>query len=73
MVKVGDTFVAKSLVPGFPDLTVIFKGIQETGFENFPDFAVYDLTEDIPGHPKDSTVSRDTIEENGYILDSKAP
>ncbi len=73
MAKVGDRFVAKSLVLGLPDLTVIFRGIQETGFEGFPDFAMYDLTTSIPGHPKYSTVSKDTIKESGFVLPNDAP
>lgn len=73
MTKVGDKFIAKSMVSGFPDLIVVFKGIQETGFENFPDFAVYDLTVDLPGHPKHSTVSKDTLYASGYVLQHDAP
>lgn len=73
MAKVGDRFVAKSMVSGFPDLIVVFKGIQETGFESFPDFAMYDLTTDLPNHPKYSTVSKDTIHASGYVLQHDAP
>jgi hypothetical protein len=69
----GDKFIAKSIVPGVPDVLIVFKGMQETGFEEFPAFALYDLTADIPGHPKDSTVGRDTLEESGYVLPKEAP
>ena len=74
MANKGDKFLAKSIVPGVPDVIVIFKGIQETEFEDeFPSFALYDLTEDIPEHPKNSTVSKTTLEESGYVLPQEAP
>lgn len=73
MANKGDRFVARSIVPGVPNVVVIFKGMQETGFDDFPAFAIYDLIEDIPGHPKDSTVSKDTLEQSGYVLPNEAP
>jgi hypothetical protein len=44
---------------------VEFAGIQEGG-GIFPDFELYNLTEDIEGHPSGSTVSRKTLEDAGY-------
>jgi len=73
MANKGDKFIARSMVPGVPNLVVVYKGMQETGFDDFPAFAVYDLTADIPGHPKYSTVGRDTIEQSGYVLPNEAP
>ena len=72
MVKVGDKFIAKSMVPGFSTITVIFRGVQ-LGVAHIPDFALYDLTTDLPGHPKSSTVTKDTIEISGYSLPHDAP
>lgn len=48
-----------------------FRGVQETGLDNFPAFELYDLTEDIPGHPKGSTVSRQTLERAGYHVPAR--
>lgn len=73
MTKIGDRFIARSLVPEVAPINVIFIGMQETGFPEFPDFAMYNLTSNLPGHPVHSTVSRDTLEENGYILPTEAP
>jgi hypothetical protein len=69
----GETFVARSLVPGVAPITVEFIGMQETGFDEFPAFALYNLTSDLPGHPNHSTVGRDVIEENGFVLPPEAP
>jgi hypothetical protein len=72
MAKDGDVFVAVSLVPGVSNQKVIFRHVQP-GFEELPSISMYDLTEDISGHPKDSTVSRNTLEESGYVLPQEAP
>lgn len=47
-----------------------FKAVQE-GHGHFPDYELYDLTADIPGHPKGSTVSGDTLKEAGYTIPAK--
>lgn len=43
----------------------IQEGIPEAGIK---DIELYNLTQDIPGHPKDSTVSRETLEKAGYRI-----
>ena len=73
MVKVGDRFIVRSLVPGGHNMTVIFIGMQETGYEEFPTFALYNLTEDLPKHHTGSTVSRQTLEGHDYAFPSDAP
>lgn len=35
----------------------------------FPDFALWELTADIPGHPKGSSVSTDTLLQAGYRVE----
>lgn len=45
----------------------VFNAVQ-SGFEKIPDFELWTLLIDIPGHPKNSTVRRETIEEAGYTL-----
>lgn len=55
--------VAKPLAP------VVFGGIQQV--EDIPgaqDFEFWTLTEDIPGHPNHSTLSRQTLEAEGYSV-----
>lgn len=47
-----------------------FKG-KQSGMGFMPDFDMYNLKEDIPGHPKDSTVSDKTLQEAGYEVDPK--
>ena len=71
--KIGDKFVLKSRVPGFQDLVVVFIGMQESGFAEFPAFALYNLMSNLPGHPKDSTIGRDVLDANGYVLPDNAP
>ncbi len=45
--------------------------LSEATEEGFP--ATYNLTEDIPGHPRGSTVSRDTLEKAGFeVPETKA-
>lgn len=45
----------------------VFIGRQD-GIGKTPGFDLYNLTEDIPGHPKGSSVSRGTLEEAGFIV-----
>ena len=73
MAKPGDRFTLSSLVPNIVPILVVFRGIQETGFEDVPGFPLYDITEDLPGHPAQSTLSRETLEEFGYSFPSDAP
>jgi hypothetical protein len=73
MANPGDRFTLTSILPRSEAITVVFKGIQETGFEDLPDFALYDLLADLPGHPASSTVSRYTLEEFGYVFPNDAP
>lgn len=44
-----------------------YHGLQR-GFDTIKDIELYDLTEDIPGHPEGSTVSRQTLERAGYTV-----
>lgn len=43
-------------------------GIQKTGSVKIPDFELYNIEVDIPGHPKDSTVTSQTMAEEGYRI-----
>lgn len=72
MAKSGDRFIAKSLVLGLPDMEITFRFIQP-GFEYLPESSMYDLIVDIPEHPKDSTISRNTLENKGFVLPEEAP
>lgn len=45
---------------------VRYLGLQRGIPGKVPDQALFNLTEDIPGHPKGSTVSRETLEKAGY-------
>jgi len=49
-----------------------FLGTQK-GFKTVPDFDLYNLTQDIPSHPKGSTVTRETLEEAGFAVQPKPP
>ena len=49
-----------------PIAPAVFVGLQE-GFGDVPSFNLYNLTEDIPGHPAGSTVSQDTLEQAGFV------
>ena len=69
----GDRFLAKSILPNLVDQEVIFEGIQEVGLNDYPDFPLYTLTQDIAGHVKGSTLSRDTLTDYGFVLESEAP
>lgn len=42
-------------------------GIQKTGSVKIPDFALYNIEHDIPGHPSDSTLSDITLREEGFL------
>lgn len=44
-----------------------YLGLQN-GFSFIPDVHLWNLTEDIPGHPKHSTVSSETLIKAGYRL-----
>lgn len=44
-----------------------YLGIQK-GFDTIKDIELYNLTDDIPGHPEGSTVSRQTLELAGYTV-----
>ena len=68
----GDRFLAKSIIPNVKDQIVIYKGIQP-GFDELPALALYDLTEELVGHPALSTVTRPTLEEYGFVLPDNAP
>lgn len=66
--KVGDSFLIRSAVPGLPDQEIVFIGMQETGIPDEPGYALFNLTKDIEGHPAGSTVAVETLEEAGYIF-----
>ncbi|HEX2860703.1 MAG TPA: hypothetical protein VHN79_03645 [Lacunisphaera sp.] len=40
----------------------------QSGMGVMPDFELWNLTADIPRHPKDSTLSRQTLESYGYTV-----
>lgn len=63
------TPVLAQIEPGTP-APADFIGIQE-GTGRIPGFELYNLTQDIPGHPAGSTVSRETLESAGYKLPKK--
>lgn len=69
----GDKFLAKSIVPHVQDQMVEFVGIQDIGFDDYPAFALYNLTQDIAGHPAHSTVARETLTDYGFVLPEEAP
>jgi hypothetical protein len=75
MANKGDKFLAKSIVPNVQDQMVEFVGIQSVGIddEEYPPFAMYNLTQDIAGHPAQSTVARDTLTDYGFVLPEDAP
>ena len=73
MTNRGEKFVVHSCVPGVHTMTVVFAGLQETGFDELPAFSLYNLIEDLPAHPKDSTLSRNTLERYGYVFPIYAP
>jgi hypothetical protein len=53
--------------PGLLEAPARFAGWQD-GMGVMPDFELFVLTADIPGHPAGSTVSRRTLERLGYIV-----
>lgn len=69
----GDRFLAKSILPNLVDQEVIFEGIQEVGLDDYPSFPIYTITQRIYTHPAGSTLSKDTIEAYGFVLESEAP
>ena len=54
-------------------MEVVYIGMQETGFPEIPDFPLYNLTKDIPGHPTHSTLCREELEKAGYMFPYGAP
>lgn len=53
-----------------PSAPVEFVGIQEGAYPG-QEFELYNLTQDIEGHPEGSTVSRETLEKAGYEVPAK--
>lgn len=50
-------------------IRAIFIGIQEgLPHRGIPDLELYNLVDDLPGHPANSTVSRNTIEQHGVLV-----
>ncbi len=45
----------------------VFIGVQDCG-GIVPDFALYNLLVDVPGHPAGSTVSEDTLRKLGFLV-----
>jgi hypothetical protein len=47
-----------------------FLGVQDCGpeFPELPKIELWNLTADIPGHPRGSTLSRETITKAGFVL-----
>jgi len=47
----------------------VFRGVQQgVPKKGIADVELWNLTEDVPGHPKNSTVSRKTLEDLGYTV-----
>ena len=69
----GDEFLAQSTKAGFPEQTVVFIGMQETGLAEIPAFPLFNLTKDIIGHVANSTLSRMTLIGYGFVLPKDAP
>jgi len=55
-----------------PPAPATFLGTQK-GYKTIPDYDLYDLTQDLPGHPKGSTVTRETLEDAGFTVPPKPP
>ncbi len=53
-----------------PMAPAVYIGRQE-GIGRIPAMDLFNLTEDIPGHPKDSTVSEMTLSRVGFRLPSR--
>lgn len=67
--KTGVGEVERPSVPGERrPVAVVAKGEMDFGLEGMPKFQFYDLQEEIPGHPKGSTVSQKTLEDAGYAV-----
>ena len=75
MATKGDQFLAQSIIPGIPSQTIVFIGIQPLyeDHEGGESVALYNITQDVPDHPKHSTLSRWTLEDMGYVLPKEAP
>lgn len=73
MLKKGDKVLIKSTISEVLDQTVIFEGIQEVGFEGYPDIPIYTITQRFDNHPEGSTVARVTLENYGYVFPKEAP
>jgi len=56
--------------PEQPQAPAVFHSIQPPMIPGQQPIELWNLTEDIPGHPKGSTVSRSTLEKAGYIVPS---
>lgn len=58
---------ARAAATALPVAPAVFFGVQPgEGF--VPDFRLYNLTADIPGHPQGSTVSEHTLRKLGFAL-----
>ncbi len=62
--------VAESAAPKTP-APATFIGVQEGIPGKIADIELYNLTQDIPGHPEGSTVSRETLEKAGFEVPQK--
>lgn len=61
--------VAQQIAQTEPRLApAVFTGVQETGLPGRPPFPIYNLTEDVPGYSKGSTVAGPTLERLGFTL-----
>lgn len=56
-----------------PAAKVTYDKLVDYGVEGIPAFHFYHLDEDIPGHPKGSTVSQRTLEKAGYKVPDGMP
>lgn len=65
-------YTLKSVIPGVKPMEVLFRFIQP-GIFDFPDSVMYDLLEPVGKYPAETTLSRNTLEELGYVFPNDAP
>lgn len=70
----GKKFKLSHVHPLVEPIDVIFIGTQEWGeLIDLEPLVLFNLTSTVKNHPADSTLSRNTLEEYGYIFPHDAP
>lgn len=67
------TLPAMASLRAKPAAPAEFAFIWDTGEPSLPKLEMYNLTKDIPGHPKGSTVTRQTLEQAGFKVPPTPP